>query len=878
MKKLYIQVLILLLFAAIQLSAQTFTFDTDTEGWTTNADGSAAVWEPFGGNPGGYISAFDISTGGTWHWVAPSFMLGNVCGAYGLTLSFDLFTSVQQTNNTKPDVILSGNGMILVFNTAFDPNTFWTNYDVTMKEDAGWRIGAVNGPIPTKQQFVDVLLNLDGLQIRGEYLQNNIDNGGLDNVVLSSTSFELDLDKNDSTTPPGSKDFVNDTSCTDGATMCDVDLGLLSESPIDSIVVQLITTFDGSNESLSFPLPAPALSPSVTGVGTQKIILGNTGQTTASFYREALKKITFANTASIATPGVRFVQVTVYTICGPLAFAYVRIPYFPPAYAGEDGTVDFCPDDPATDLVNYLGGAFTPNGSWSPGFADGSTRFDPEADTPGTFQYIVKSVWDGCPNDTSEVVVRVASPIGDLGPDTTLCYSPFIQLSLATLPEHTQWLWSSGETTASISVTTAGVYTVTVTSDINNCAFTDQISIAPTPYAGEDGTVDFCPSDPATNLANYLTGTFVPGGAWSPGFVDGSNRFDPAADTPGTYQYIVKSNWEGCPGDTATVVVRVASPIGDLGPDTTLCNSPSLQFTLVTLPEHNNWVWSTGETTAAITVNTAGLYAVTVTSSINNCIFSDQIKVEPPPYAGEDGSGDFCPDDPAIDLRSLLGGTFVQNGYWSPAFMDSGGLFDPKLDTDRKFQYIIPSNWVGCPNDTAIVEVRVASPITDFGPDTILCRDATLRLSINTLPEYNNWQWSTGSFSSSILVQTAGVYSVTVTSEVNNCVFVDSIKVDYVTCLECPVYVPNVFSPDDDGRNDKFQAFAGCDFLSYHLSIYDRWGALMFETYDPNTEWEGDFRGKNLNPGVYVWLLDYETELLGKPFARRKQGDVTIVK
>jgi hypothetical protein len=214
----------LLFLCSTLLAAQTYTFDDDTQGWDTNADGSSPVWEPTGGNPGGWISAFDISTGGTWHWIAPPEVLGNACGSYGLKLSFDLKTSQQVTNNSKADVILVSNGMELVYNLEYDPYTFWTPYEVVLKEDAGWRIATVFGGVPTKEQFMEVLQNLEALRIRGEYLQQAEDYGGLDNVKLGTTTFEFDLDKNDSTTPLNSKNFVNDTSCTDLARICDEDL------------------------------------------------------------------------------------------------------------------------------------------------------------------------------------------------------------------------------------------------------------------------------------------------------------------------------------------------------------------------------------------------------------------------------------------------------------------------------------------------------------------------------------------------------------------------------------------------------------------------------------------------------------------------------
>lgn len=557
--------------------AQNFTFDTDTEGWTTNADGSDPIWESTGGNPGGWISAFDISTGGTWHWVAPPVVLGNACGAYGLKLSFDIKTSQQVTNNTKADIILQGDGLTIVYNLEYDPLTVWTNFSVIMKEDAGWRMNNVNGPIPTKAQFVGVLQNLSSLQIRGEYLQQAEDYGGLDNVILGQTAFGFDLDENDSTTPPNSKNFVQDSSCSDGSKICDLDLQLLSESGIDSVVVQLVTPPDGNKEFLALTAPLSSAGPIVTGAGTRKIVLLQNGQSTPSLFRQALQAIIHRDTAFPSSQGVRLVQVTVYTVCGPLGQAVARIPYFPPASAGEDGTTEFCPGDAASDLKNYLGGQFSAYGYWEPAFANGTT-------------------------------------------------------------------------------------------------------------------------------------------------------FDPAVDSNRVFLYIVSSGSEQCPSDTAQVTVRVATPLGDLG------------------------------------------------------------------------------------------------------------------------------------------------------KDTLLCRENSLKLTIPLQPEYSQWTWSTGSTSTSILITSAGTYGVTVTSEVNNCVFSDEITVDYVNCEECKVYVPNAFSPDDDGDNDHFLGFSNCPFLTYHLRVFDRWGNMVFETNTPDGEWDGDFRGKSMAPGVFIWLLDYETEFLGQPLSRRLQGDVTLVK
>ena len=78
------------------------------------------------------------------------------------------------------------------------------------------------------------------------------------------------------------------------------------------------------------------------------------------------------------------------------------------------------------------------------------------------------------------------------------------------------------------------------------------------------------------------------------------------------------------------------------------------------------------------------------------------------------------------------------------------------------------------------------------------------------------------------------------------------------------VFIPNTFSPNADGINDRFMVFAGPELLSVRsLRIYDRWGEKIFEGFDlrPNDTsagWDGTFRGRAMNPGVYAYLAELE--------------------
>ncbi len=95
------------------------------------------------------------------------------------------------------------------------------------------------------------------------------------------------------------------------------------------------------------------------------------------------------------------------------------------------------------------------------------------------------------------------------------------------------------------------------------------------------------------------------------------------------------------------------------------------------------------------------------------------------------------------------------------------------------------------------------------------------------------------------------------------------------------IYIPNAFSPNDDGENDIFTVFANEQISSIkHMEIFDRWGSLIYEANNlsPNEEagfWDGTFRGRKLDPGVFVYSL---TVLTYDGLERQYNGSVTIIK
>jgi gliding motility-associated-like protein len=88
------------------------------------------------------------------------------------------------------------------------------------------------------------------------------------------------------------------------------------------------------------------------------------------------------------------------------------------------------------------------------------------------------------------------------------------------------------------------------------------------------------------------------------------------------------------------------------------------------------------------------------------------------------------------------------------------------------------------------------------------------------------------------------------------------------------VSVPQIFSPNGDGINDILYAF-GRNFTSFEFVIYNRWGEKVFETNDPAIGWDGNYKGKPAQAGVYVFYLSSTTKQFGEI---TRKGDITLIR
>ncbi len=113
----------------------------------------------------------------------------------------------------------------------------------------------------------------------------------------------------------------------------------------------------------------------------------------------------------------------------------------------------------------------------------------------------------------------------------------------------------------------------------------------------------------------------------------------------------------------------------------------------------------------------------------------------------------------------------------------------------------------------------------------------------------------------------------------NNCVAIDSIFISLLgqpsDCSDSYLYIPNVFSPDGNGVNDRFELFHN-DIQFIELQVFNRWGELVFRTNNINHTWDGTFKGRYLSPDVYVYQLSYLN--CDGVNVRYQKGSITLLK
>ncbi|PWT99543.1 MAG: hypothetical protein C5B52_10480 [Bacteroidetes bacterium] len=386
-------------------------------------------------------------------------------------------------------------------------------------------------------------------------------------------------------------------------------------------------------------------------------------------------------------------------------------------------------------------------------WSTGATTQTITVNTAGSYSVTVTK--GGCSASDAINISVNPSPNVNLGPDATICVGNSITLDAGNAGA--TYLWSTGATTQTISVNTAGTYSVTVTA--GGCSSTDAINVAvnPAPIVNLGPDASICSGSSVTLDAGNPGATYL----WS----TGATTQTISVNTAGTYSVTVTKG--GCSASDAIDITTNTPPTVMLGPDVSICAGST-----ATLDAGNpgaTYLWSNGATTQKITVSTAGTYSVTVTK--NGCTGSDAINitVKPLPVVN------LGPDASVCTSTSLT----LDAGNPGAAYLWNTGATTQTISVNTAGTYSVQVTKFGCTGSDAINITTTAGPVVNLGPDATICSGTSTTLDAGNPGA--TYLWSTGATTQTISVNTTGTYSVTVTK--NGCTATDAINITVGSAL-----------------------------------------------------------------------------------------------
>ncbi len=98
-----------------------------------------------------------------------------------------------------------------------------------------------------------------------------------------------------------------------------------------------------------------------------------------------------------------------------------------------------------------------------------------------------------------------------------------------------------------------------------------------------------------------------------------------------------------------------------------------------------------------------------------------------------------------------------------------------------------------------------------------------------------------------------------------------------ISDFECKLFIPNVFSPNDDGVNDTFFVQSPCGIEDFEMTIFNRWGHQVFQSKSVEDHWDGKIAGKRLPKDVYTYFIRYRFQEDQNKEDRIATGDLSIL-
>jgi gliding motility-associated-like protein len=358
-----------------------------------------------------------------------------------------------------------------------------------------------------------------------------------------------------------------------------------------------------------------------------------------------------------------------------------------------------------------------------------------------------------------------------------------------------------------------------------------------------------------------------------------ANGFNPIGLCAGVYPFTIVDA-AGCNvSGVATLIDPLVPIVGPITFNDTVCFNSTNELYSVIPQIGYTYQWSAvgsitnGQGTNTINVDWTSISsgfipgAVQVTGyDFNNCpslpetidltIFNLTPVIDP--------AGPFCSNDEFSTLNATpIGGVFSGIGMMGNDFYPG---FADTLDNYITYTY----TQSGCIFDDTIniivYEQPTITPITPYNEFFELCDGdsiTSIYSVVASLPGYNEWTILNNTVQSetlNIAWDAPGMFDISVVHYSNGCASPPQFNV--VTIAQCPellFYIPNSFTPDGDEHNNSFKwtFTSGFDPYDFHVEIYNRWGEMIYESYDHNDYWDGTYNNTPCTPGLYNYKIQF---------------------
>ena len=626
------------------------------------------------------------------------------------------------------------------------------------------------------------------------------------------------------------------------------------------------TAVSNSIDIINIPTPDVSAGEDVT------ICFGQTTQLQATGAEDYVWSPSIGLTGTIISNPIASPPVTTtYTVTGTNACGSdadtITINVLPVIQPELEDVYQICEDAPFTFSVPFVEGATYEWGPSSIIIGSSNTSSVVVSSSVDTQVFVTITNTNACiSSDTANISIIPAptAPVILAESDTIFCEGQSVVLT-SNIGEGVTW--SNGIINVlSILVTESGTYTVTVSD--GTCEATSNaivVSVLPRPDAviNPAGPITLCEGETIELTADTAT-TYK----WTAPDATVSTTQNITASQAGVYTLVV-TNEAGCESNPVTVSVSVvdnpATPTITLDGPSDICDGDIVNLTTNAT---GNFTWFINGTNSninspTVSTNVAGTYQVTVTNAAGCSATSElvTITVKPnlPPTITSSSEPIIC-DGEEINITLTASPGFTSY-FWSPDSLTTASI----VVTQAGIYTVTGTNQSGCQASASIeiiqsppINAEISSPTNQSGYNisTIGGSDGIINTTVSGgIPDYT-YSWSDNP---TILTPdrsnlSEGTYTVVITDAVG-C----SVELTITLTAPSQLVLPNGFTPNGDGFNDRFVIKGLEGYTNNTLTVFNRWGNIVYQQNGYNNDWNGvSNNGKDVPDGTYFIILEVQ--------------------